>query len=739
MVINSIFIVITVLTLISSHGITGYPARPDFMPIDKQLRYYEVITFPKINNRPQQIESTWVTINFTAYQQQFILKCTTDRTLYSSDFDIIYSNGSNYNDDKFNRRRLVTGFVADNVMSNVYGYLHVNGAFQGHIRYNRTHYFIEPAELYFSNVSTDQFIIYALNDVISLKNLTSKNDEETTGRSSRSISNNANKYFDILRPNPDNRLQFDDEFIDHERIKRTANAASAPMACDILIHVDHTYTELHRTPSNVAISVSILLQGINQLYRPIDFDGNGRGDGVNVLFGRLKINTTSDRYASNNPYSGIIGSSVDYILAASAENNTDYCLFFALSARNFSGGALGIAFQSPTPGDAGVCSYFGTFFHLRLGFNTGIVSNLFRRHIMPYARLLLVWAHEIGHSYGADHDPADNATCSPKKQGLYLMTAKSESIDLPNNDEFSICSKSQIAPHLVRGKSSVGCFKHHPVPTCGNGIIDPGEECDCGYYGHCNQPCCNPPYLRIQDTPYTQPNGFLYVPCKLKSTISCNITSNPCYNNATGMYYSTKDKYICIPETACTYASHCTGNQLLSTCLPAQNKPNIITTCLDDYKVCLNGHCNGSLCLQHGYSQCKSSNISRDCELCCQDSLGQCSAISELAKFTNTSRKHVLRGSACSHSKGYCDQKGRCHLVLNPTFSYGQSFLAVSATFGAIITQFLSNYYWIPIVILAMFFLIGVIYFWKKSQSKANDDKFYQNGGYHSYTKSVAL
>uniref|UniRef100_A0A1I8JP41 Disintegrin domain-containing protein n=1 Tax=Macrostomum lignano TaxID=282301 RepID=A0A1I8JP41_9PLAT len=30
------------------------------------------------------------------------------------------------------------------------------------------------------------------------------------------------------------------------------------------------------------------------------------------------------------------------------------------------------------------------------------------------------------------------------------------------------------------------------VPTCGNRIVDPGEDCDCGLAAYCNNTCCNP-------------------------------------------------------------------------------------------------------------------------------------------------------------------------------------------------------------------------------------------------------
>ncbi|MCP3666613.1 MAG: hypothetical protein GY696_29625, partial [Gammaproteobacteria bacterium] len=32
---------------------------------------------------------------------------------------------------------------------------------------------------------------------------------------------------------------------------------------------------------------------------------------------------------------------------------------------------------------------------------------------------------------------------------------------------------------------------------CGNGFVEPGEECDCGLREHCDNPCCNPETCRM--------------------------------------------------------------------------------------------------------------------------------------------------------------------------------------------------------------------------------------------------
>ena len=52
-----------------------------------------------------------------------------------------------------------------------------------------------------------------------------------------------------------------------------------------------------------------------------------------------------------------------------------------------------------------------------------------------------------------------------------------------------------ITLHYIAGMDY--CLRNKPrtlfdSPVCGNGFVEPGEECDCGLKEHCDNPCCNP-------------------------------------------------------------------------------------------------------------------------------------------------------------------------------------------------------------------------------------------------------
>ncbi|KAF2724076.1 zincin [Polychaeton citri CBS 116435] len=127
-------------------------------------------------------------------------------------------------------------------------------------------------------------------------------------------------------------------------------------------------------------------------------------------------------------------------------------------------------------------------------------------------------AHETGHTYGAVHD-CDSQTCqdanfvsAQKCCQLSASTcdAGSRYIMNPSTDEgieqFSPCSIGNICGAIGRNSINTSCLKDNneistfSEPVCGNGIVEPGEQCDCGGDASCqNDPCCNGSTCQYRD------------------------------------------------------------------------------------------------------------------------------------------------------------------------------------------------------------------------------------------------
>lgn len=121
-----------------------------------------------------------------------------------------------------------------------------------------------------------------------------------------------------------------------------------------------------------------------------------------------------------------------------------------------------------------------------------------------------VFAHETGHTFGAVHDcvretcadgsverqeccPLTSSTCNA--QSDFLMNPSTAS----GISTFSACSLGNVCTFLERNSNKATCLADNKglkiisEQQCGNGIVEEGEDCDCGGESGCQgNPCCNP-------------------------------------------------------------------------------------------------------------------------------------------------------------------------------------------------------------------------------------------------------
>ncbi|XP_033231611.1 disintegrin and metalloproteinase domain-containing protein 19 isoform X2 [Belonocnema kinseyi] len=179
-------------------------------------------------------------------------------------------------------------------------------------------------------------------------------------------------------------------------------------------------------------------------------------------------------------------------------------------------------------------------------------------------------AHMIGHNIGMGHDDG-REECFCRDWHGCIMAQSIVGLENVQPYKFSDCSKSDYAGALKSGNGM--CLLNKPnelqvdTRTCGNRVIDDGEQCDCGTIDECHEldPCCDP------------------ITCKLTSEAEC--ASGPCCSDcklrARGV--------VCRESTnECDLPEACSGET--GQCPPDVYKKNG-NPCYNNNGYCFNGFC----------------------------------------------------------------------------------------------------------------------------------------------------
>jgi len=242
------------------------------------------------------------------------------------------------------------------------------------------------------------------------------------------------------------------------------------------------------------------LKEANSLLKTKDFDDSGSSDCMGVSVKNITIYKTNDFLTGNFSVPEV------FLKRFSRYDFEGYCLGVLFTNRIFNDLVLGLSWRgNPEPdGVGGVCQNRvkmksdGNQYSFNALFVSLKSANQLR---IPLWMGVLNILHEIMHSLGAQHDPEpkQSVECTPKDRALngrYLMSAFSNDGRKLNHMMLSPCTKKSVLKNFASPTRTV-CLKQsvNNLPFCGDGIVSPGEECDCGSVLQClsARACCVPP------------------------------------------------------------------------------------------------------------------------------------------------------------------------------------------------------------------------------------------------------
>ncbi|XP_077990294.1 ADAM 17-like protease [Glandiceps talaboti] len=573
------------------------------------LHHYETLHMDDVKHSivKRDLDSTHQDIkrlSFSVLGRDFNVHLYPRTGILSNDFKVHTVNGDGKKaEHRVDTNVLYHGHLADEADTHVRATLE-HDSLTATISTEEDVYVIEPSWRHFSGDQDSKMIAYRESDL--KYNFTGNGPTGFCGHSHHlpeELQEDLEQHRQAWKYSPNAYVNMTAEK-QHHRAKR----ATPKNTCPLLLIADYKfYDSMGRDDVSSTVNYMIgLVDRVDFIFRQSYWSGGLSNYGFVIK--EILVHTDSTYVPAGQLHYNMKTASPwdvsDLLTEFSKHDYSSVCLSHLFTHQDFSGGVLGLAYIATPRSYAvgGICSNAYYSGNGQLFLNTGLTTTLnWSRRILTQ-EADLVTAHELGHNFGAEHDPG-TTTCSPdgSQGGKYIMYPAAVSGLEPHNKQFSPCSERFIGP-VLQAKANK-CFVPSQGSFCGNFQVEDDEECDAGLIGlENNDPCCDK-----------------Y--CYFKSGAICSDANAACCKNCkfapSGMICREKDDISCLKEAKCR------GDT--KDC-PLSDKADDGTECIEDGE-CINGNCQ-PFCEAQGNVSCICPVVSESCYRCCHplngDSIEDC-------------------------------------------------------------------------------------------------------------------
>ncbi|XP_061599032.1 disintegrin and metalloproteinase domain-containing protein 17a [Cololabis saira] len=624
--------------------------KPEFGDLDSILSDYQVLSSSELQLHSVRKRDVHThshlerLVTFTALHRNFKLYLTTNAHLFTDNFKAVFvdKDGREKNHN-VQLQNYFTGHVVGEENSRVQA--HIDGdEFSAHILTDEAEYNVEPLWRFTDSLTDGRLLVYRSDDIRNLSRV-----------ASQKVCGYINAEAKDLLPQASRRSweEHDGGDVENEHLHREKRYVHdhKKNTCPLLLVADYRFfRHMGRGQESITLNYLIeLIDRVDDIYRNTTWDDEFKGYGVQIhqmIINKEPTKPPSGHAGSdwvhynmeNSPVKGKAVWDVKKLLeqfsSDIADNASTVCLAHLFTYQDFDEGTLGLAYVAPSKPQAlgGLCPkpYYPSHHAKKPSYlNTGLTSTKNYGKTILTKEADLVTTHELGHNFGAEHDPDNIPYCAPSDDhgGKFVMYPIAVSGDHYNNKRFSNCSKISVGKTL-RFKAPV-CFRERNSKVCGNSRVEEGEECDPGLLHLNDDPCCS-------------------ADCKFKPNAKCSDRNNLCCRDCNFQPAGTRCQE---PISAtCKGISSCTGNS--SQCPPPENAVDG-TVCVDNGQ-CRNGECNPFCEALQKLQSCACNDTDDSCKVCCRGKDGICSPFTQ----SNGSFLFLRKGKPCT--VGFCDGDGKC-------------------------------------------------------------------------------